>query len=101
MAVVYYTDKAIARVERVDIPAEAFAEVDIVRRLDIKEDWCLGVKDLTVESDEKLNIASGEELAVDELTIKGRMRVKGGLDVFKDLNVIGTIDVLGEVNVGV
>ncbi len=83
------------------VPAELFAEVDIVREIDIKGEWCLGVKDLTVESDEKLNIASGEELAVDELTIKGRMRVKGVVDVFKDLNVIGTIDVLGEVNVGV
>jgi len=31
MAVVYYTDKAIARVERVDIPAEAFAEVDRIK----------------------------------------------------------------------
>jgi len=67
----------------------------------VKGAWRLGVKDLTVETDEKLNIASGEELAVDNLTIKGRMRVKGVLDAFKDLNVIGHLDIIGEVNVGV
>ncbi|HDN73653.1 MAG TPA: hypothetical protein ENG16_01345 [Archaeoglobus sp.] len=33
MAIKYYTDKAIARVERVDIPSEAFAEVDLVKEV--------------------------------------------------------------------
>jgi len=79
------------------------ADTDLLEALidNVKGAWRLGVKDLTVNSDEILNIASGEEFAVNNLTVNGRMRVKGVLDIFGDLDVIGEIDVIGEVNVGV
>jgi len=79
------------------------ADTDLLEALidNVKGAWRLGVKDLTVNSDEILNIASGEEFAVNNLTINGRMRVKGVLDICGDLDVVGEIDVIGEVNVGV
>jgi len=67
----------------------------------VKGAWRLGVKDLTVDADEILDIASGAEFAVKDLTVNGRMRVKGVLDVYGDLDVAGRLDVIGEVNVGV
>ena len=79
------------------------ADTDLLEALidNVKGAWRLGAKDLTVNSDEILNIASGEEFSVNNLTINGRMRVKGVLDICGDLDVIGEIDVIGEVNVGV
>jgi len=79
------------------------ADTDLLDALinNVKGAWRLGVKDLIVNSDEILNIASGEEFAVNNLTINGRMRVKGVLDVCGDLDVVGELDVIGEVNVGV
>ena len=78
-------------------------DTDLLEALldNVKGAWRLGVKDLAINSDEILNIASGEEFAVNNLTINGRMRVKGVLDVFGDLDVVGELDVIGEVNVGV
>jgi len=67
----------------------------------VKGAWRLGVEDLTVESDEILDIASGEEFAVNNLMISGRLRVKGVLDAYGDLDVVGELDVIGEINVGV
>jgi len=79
------------------------ADTDLLDALinNVKGAWRLGVKDLTVESDETLNIASGEEFAVNNLTINGRLRVKGVLDAYGDLDVVGELDVIGEINVGV
>jgi len=79
------------------------ADTDLLEALidNVKGAWRLGVKDLTVNSDEILNIASGEEFAVNNLTVNGRMRVKGVLDICGDLDVVGELDVIGEVNVGV
>jgi len=51
MAIKYYTDKAIARVERVDIPSEAFAEVDLVKEVQNIRSGVVevvGVKDVTI-----------------------------------------------------
>jgi len=67
----------------------------------VKGAWRLGVKNLAVRASEILDIPSGEEFAVNNLKINGRMRVKGTLDVYGDLNVVGKLDVIGEVNVGV
>jgi len=78
------------------------SEEDFEKLLDdAKGAWRLGVKDLTVDADEILDVASGAEFAVKDLTISGRMRVKGVLDVYGDLDVVGRLDVIGEVNVGV
>jgi len=43
MAIKYYTDKAIARVERIDIPSEAFAEVDLVKEVQNIRSGVVGV----------------------------------------------------------
>jgi len=51
MAIKYYTDKAIARVERIDIPSEAFAEVDLVKEVQNIRSGVVevvGVKDVTI-----------------------------------------------------
>lgn len=79
------------------------ADTDLLEALidNVKGAWRLGVRDLTVDLGEILNVASGEEFAVNNLTVNGRMRVKGVLDICGDLDVIGEIDVIGEVNVGV
>jgi len=65
------------------------------------ETWRLIVEDLTINSDEVFNVASGVEFAVNNLTINGRIRVKGILDVYGDLDVVSRLDVIGEINVGV
>jgi len=83
---------------KLDVTLSAFRDALLD---DVKGAWRLGVEDLTVNSDEILNIASGEELAVNNLTIEGRMTVKGVLDAYGDLDVVGELDVIGEVNVGV
>lgn len=90
-----FTEEILARLD-ITLSALRTALLD-----NVKGAWRLGVKDLTVKSDEALNIASGEEFAVNNLTVNGRVRVKGVLDVYGDLDVSGRLDILGEVNVGV
>jgi hypothetical protein len=68
---------------------------------DVKGAWRLGVKSLTVESDEILSVASGIEVSFLDVVIYGRMTVKGVMDVYEDLDVASELDVIGEVNVGV
>jgi len=62
----------------------------------------LEVHDEEIASDEVLAVASGDEVAFNNLKVDGRMIVKGAVDVVGDIEITGTLDIIddGIVNVG-
>jgi len=59
------------------------------------------VVDVEIDSGEIYEVASGIEASFNNITIYGRMRIKGVVDVYNNVDVIGILDVVGELNVGV
>ncbi len=94
------TDKVLIVVSEDDVGLAKDATLTTVGNnlLNIKEQRYLGVLDLTINSDEVLDVPSGREVAFKSLTLNGRLFIHGTCRIYSNIFYIGEgirLDVCG------